>query len=119
MPNPLAKPRLNAFHNQSGLCYYCDKPIWLDDVKSFASRHGLSAPAALRFKCTAEHLTARCDGGGNNKSNIVAACWFCNSKRHKRKKPPAPQQYKALVQRRLKKGKWHPKVLQHLVSRTV
>jgi len=119
MPSTLQKSRLNAFQNQSGRCYYCGSPIWLDDIKDFAASHGLSVPAASRFKCTAEHLTARCDGGGNSKSNIVAACIFCNSNRHKRKTPPDPPQYKALVQKRLQKGKWHPLAFQNLFARTL
>jgi hypothetical protein len=32
------------------------------------------------------------------------------------KSAPAPNKYKEHIQRRLNKGKWHPKSLQHLVS---
>lgn len=116
MSNPIAKPRLDAFKNQAGLCYYCKSPMWLNGVECFATKHAISISAAFRFQCTAEHLTARCDGGSNRKKNIVAACLFCNKKRHQRKIPPAPLKYRALIQRRLKQGKWHPKELQHLVS---
>ena len=115
MSNPISKPRLHAFRNQAGLCYYCKSPMWLDDVGSFAMKHKISILAAARFQCTAEHLTARCDGGSNGENNIVAACLFCNQNRHRRKIPPAPHKYREQIQRRLKRGKWHPKELQHIV----
>ncbi|WP_425521304.1 hypothetical protein [Xanthomonas vasicola] len=40
--------------------------------------------------------------------NIAAACWLCKQRRHKRKSPPPPDAYRAFVQKRLAKGKWHP-----------
>ena len=116
MSTPIIKLRLNAFHNQDGLCYYCKSTMWLKNIKGFAIKHSISISAAARFQCTAEHLTARCDGGNNGKSNIVAACIFCNNKRHQRKFPLAPVKYKEHIQRRLKQGKWHPKELLHLAS---
>ncbi len=116
MSSKLSKPRSEAFRKQAGLCYYCQKPIWLDDKEGFAVQHAISAAEAERFRCTAEHLKARCDGGGDEQSNIVAACLFCNQARHQRKRPPSPSQYKEHVQRRLNKGKWHPKSLQHLAA---
>lgn len=115
MSNPISKPRLDAFHHQAGLCYYCKSPMWLNAIEDFAITHDISLSAAARFQCTAEHLIARCDGGSNRKNNIVAACRFCNSKRHQRKIPPSPFKYRVQIQRRLKQGKWHPKELQHIV----
>ena len=116
MSNPIIKKlRSDAFRSQSGLCYYCKSAMWLNDIKSFAIKHSISINEAKRFQCTAEHLTARCDGGSNMKNNIVAACLFCNKKRHQRKNPPVPLKYLAFIQRRLKQGKWHPKELHHLV----
>ncbi len=116
MPNSIVKSRKKAFQNQVGRCYYCKSPMWQRDVRKFAKDNRISVSAAARFKCTAEHLTARCDGGTNSKKNIVAACLFCNSTRHKRKKPPTPSKYRADIQRRIKKGKWHPVEL-HLACR--
>jgi 5-methylcytosine-specific restriction endonuclease McrA len=116
MPNPISKARLDAFHKQAGLCFYCKSRMWLKDVEYFALKYAISKSAAARFQCTAEHLTARCDGGNNSKKNIVAACFFCNNNRHRRKVPPAPDKYKAQIQMRLKQGKWHPNELQHIVS---
>ncbi len=116
MYKSIAKHRLNAFNNQSGLCYYCKSPMWINDKEGFAIKHKVSRAAAARFQCTAEHLTARCDGGGNSKSNIVAACLFCNNQRHGRKKPPTPLQYREHIKKRLQRGKWHPKELQHVVA---
>ncbi|WP_282097584.1 HNH endonuclease [Luteibacter sp. SG786] len=68
------------------------------------------------LRCTAEHLTARQDGGRNMASNIAAACWICNARRHRRKFPPPPAAYRAFVQQRLDKGKWHPPALAPLCS---
>ena len=116
MPSSIKESRLNAFINQAGLCYYCRSTMWLKDVEGFATKYSISISAAGRFRCTAEHLTARCDGGSNRKNNIVAACIFCNQKRHQRKKPLVPIKHKERIQRRLKQGKWHPKELLHLSS---
>jgi len=116
MPTKLSKPRFNAFLNQSGRCYYCESPIWLDDKEAFANNHSMTLSEAEKFRCTAEHLVARCDGGGNHQSNIVAACVFCNNMRHRIKCPPSPPQYKEHVQRRLNQGRWHKKSLLHLAA---
>ena len=117
MPSPIVKPRLDAFRKQAGRCYYCGSLMWLDDKEGFAIKHLISISAAAKFNCTSEHLVARCDGGGNSKLNIVAACLFCNNTRHRMKNAPTPNKYKEHIQRRLNKGKWHPRSLQHLVSR--
>jgi hypothetical protein len=117
MTNPIVANRLKAFKNQSGRCYYCESMMWLDKQEDFAAKHNITVKEAARFKCTAEHLVARCDGGGNGKSNIVASCLFCNGGRHRRQKPPAPNHYRELIKKRLKKGKWFPESLRHLASR--
>jgi hypothetical protein len=41
----------------------------------------------------------------------VAACLRCNRLRHQRKKALGPEQYRALVQQRLSKGRWHSQPL--------
>lgn len=115
MPNTIAQKRLVAFQKQSGRCYYCGSPMWLSSKDEFAAKHSISKSAAARFQCTAEHLIARCDGGKSNKSNIVAACIFCNTNRHKRKKTPTPDSYKSYIDKRLRKGKWHPDSLLRII----
>jgi len=116
MPNPIINFRLDAFHNQNGRCFYCGSLMWTKDVKGFAKSNGISEAAAARFQCTAEHLKARCDGGRTNRKNIVAACRFCNNNRHRRKSPPEPNIYKADINKKVKKGKWHPKEFRHILS---
>ena len=116
MPASIKNSRLNAFINQAGLCYYCKSAMWLKDVESFATKHSILISDAARFQCTAEHLTARCDGGSNRQDNIVAACIFCNKKRHQTKAPRTPSKHKKHIQKRITKGKWHPQKLLHLVS---
>jgi len=74
-----------------------------DELKSF----GLRPSTANPLRCTAEHLVAQQDGGKDVVGNIAAACWLCNTRRHKRKSPPSPEAYRAFVQKRLAKGKWH------------
>lgn len=101
MPN-LARLRTLSFHAQSGRCYYCGLPMWL----TCPSELGLRPRSAAPYQCTAEHLQARQDGGRDVAGNIVAACRLCNARRHKRKSAPPPEEYKALVQKRLAKGKW-------------
>ncbi|PKO70211.1 MAG: restriction endonuclease [Betaproteobacteria bacterium HGW-Betaproteobacteria-16] len=97
MANQLHTSRQLAFDRQGGKCYYCGLRMW---------RNGPKGPSHLR--CTAEHLIARSEGGGNGQSNIVAACWHCNSTRHKRKRPPEPQRYRDEVRRRVNRGAWMP-----------
>jgi hypothetical protein len=109
MSHRLSKLRSQAFLNQSSRCYYCEKPVWLKDKEGFSVQHAMSTAGTARFQCTAEHLLARCDGGGDNQNNIVAACFFCNSTRHRMKSPLSPSEYKKHVQRRIRQGKWHPK----------
>lgn len=92
-----------AFLNQKGCCYYCSRRMWF----SSPSELGLSLKSGRPYQCTAEHLIARQDGGRDVKENIVAACWFCNTRRHRRKSPPSPDGYRARVQKRVAKGKWH------------
>ena len=98
MAKTLQRSRQIAFDRQGGKCYYCGFSMLLSDS------HG---PSQLR--CTAEHLTARSEGGGDGLANIVAACVHCNRTRHKRKQPPEPQRYRAEVRLRVQRGKWFPK----------
>jgi len=109
--------RRRAFLSQQHRCYYCQQPMWLDDPAAFGLQHGLTLTQASRLKCTAEHLNARRDGGGDGASNIVAACLHCNATRHKRRVPPDPLTFRAQVQRRIAKGSWHhPNVLRAMQS---
>jgi 5-methylcytosine-specific restriction endonuclease McrA len=107
--------RRQAFLEQSGRCFYCSAEMWLTHPERFASRHGLSEREAWRFKCTAEHLVARCDGGPDSQANLVAACQFCNSTRHRFRCAPEPPAYVQHVQRRVRAGRWHPSKYRHLV----
>lgn len=81
--------------------------MWLESPDELRPL-GLRPKTAAPLRCTAEHLVARQDGGKDVEGNIAAACLLCNSSRHKRKTPPAPDAYRAFVQGRLAKGKWHP-----------
>lgn len=103
----LIKPRSIAFQYQHGHCFYCNQPMWSNDLSAFVSKYGLTLKQAWYFQCTGEHLKAHSNGGGANRSNIVAACRFCNQTRHRRKNPPDPIQYKQLVNSRMDKGRWH------------
>lgn len=98
----LRQLRTLAYHAQDGRCWYCGARMWL----SVPEELGLRPRSAKPLQCTAEHLIARQDGGRDVAGNIAAACWLCNHRRHQRKSPPSPGAYKALVQRRLAKGKW-------------
>jgi 5-methylcytosine-specific restriction endonuclease McrA len=108
MPNTLQRVRARAFLRQHGRCIYCDKPMWLSEPAQFAADHKLSARQARRFQCTAEHLCARKNGGGNMASNIAAACRFCNLHRHSRKAELTPDQFQVHVRARIERGGWHP-----------
>jgi len=111
MPTSLDRSRTLAFHRQSGRCFYCKLPIWLDDVAAFRARYSLSVEHARLRQCTAEHLVARQDGGGNGRENIAAACPVCNRRRHLRRRPPSPLQHQQRVMARIQNGRWLPRVL--------
>lgn len=103
------KARDRATLRQAGLCHYCGLPMLpqssspTDTLRSFAP--------------SAEHLVARCEGGGDHTSNIVAAHIVCNQRRHKRKYALTPDEYKRLVMARVARGRWHPaSVLKRLTS---
>jgi HNH endonuclease len=91
---------------QGGRCYYCGLPMWDDAVPTDlrGSDTIRSAPKVLR--CTAEHLLARSDGGGDTTDNIVAACLYCNTQRHRRKRPLSPDKHRIHVRARMEAGRW-------------
>ena len=118
MPNKLAKRRHQACLNQSHRCFYCKFEMWECDPKGFATTHKISLRQAQFFKCTAEHLEARMDGGSDAPSNIVAACAFCNRTRHKIKNPPDPEEMRRYVEKRLAKGLWNASVFNRPAQHT-
>lgn len=107
MPTRYKSARDAAYKAQGGRCCYCNLPMWRSTPQELAPL-GLRPKTATPLRCTAEHLVARQDGGGNARSNISAACWLCNVRRHRRKNPPAPEAYREFVQRKMAKGTWHP-----------
>lgn len=92
---------------QNGLCFYCQQPMWLQDITGFCRSFELSREQALHLKCTAEHLIARTDGGPNSHDNIVAACHYCNQSRHKSEDVLTPEEFLKYVQSELTAGRWH------------
>ena len=83
--------------------------MWEENLELYAHALSLSRSEAKRFKCTAEHLRPRKDGGKDAAHNIVAACLHCNQNRHRRKANLSPRAYRELVSQRLGKGGWHYK----------
>lgn len=106
--NTIVKNRNQAFESQNGRCFYCNQPMWSQSSKEFCNKFGISEKSAQLLKCTAEHLIARQDGGSNQKHNIVAACLFCNRTRHKSPNALSSEKYKAKVQSKMNRDKWHP-----------
>jgi len=108
--------RRAAAERQVWQCYYCTFPMWEGDPEVLKTRYSLTSREVRRFRCTAEHLKARCDGGRDIEENVVAACHFCNRTRHRRKRPMDAESYASLVRSRIEKGRWHPVWLRHLKS---
>jgi hypothetical protein len=79
---------------QKGLCYYCEHPMWQQNIKQFRRDFNMTETRAAMFKCTAEHLIARRDQGPTNDVNIVAACLGCNQKRHEGETALAAEDFK-------------------------
>ncbi|WP_431693649.1 HNH endonuclease [Rhizobium giardinii] len=92
--------------------------MWETDPKSFSARFGLTDRAASLFRCTAEHLVARSDGGRDTEENIVAACHYCNRTRHRPKRPKDAASYACFVQSKIEKGRWPPVRLTHQTCET-
>jgi 5-methylcytosine-specific restriction endonuclease McrA len=111
MPTKLASRRLTAFERQSGRCFYCGLPMWLEHPHELADRITCKPPALGALRCTAEHLLARQDGGRDGAGNIAAACLSCNRRRHQRKHALEPSLFRNFVRKRVRKGKWHPPAL--------
>lgn len=109
-PKKLQKLRHQAFVRQSCRCFYCTLPIWEGDPNEFTAQHGISLRKAKHLQCTAEHLMAQKDGGGDTALNIVAACLWCNRMRHLKRqdKAPSPEKYKNRVSQLICKRQWHP-----------
>ena len=91
---------------QGGRCYYCGLQMWDDAVASHSPSSDTIRPAPKVLRCTAEHLLARSDGGGDTSENIVAACLYCNTQRHRRKRPLSPDKHRIHVRARMKAGRW-------------
>jgi len=109
MAKSLSKIRSRAHQLQGGRCFYCSVLMWTDDCAAFASRYGLTPGLARWLQCTAEHLQARQEGGRDSIKNIAAACRVCNTRRHaQRKIAPTPEEYRALVRKRVSRRAWHP-----------
>lgn len=102
MPNRIQKHRQSAFERQQGRCFYCQHPMWVRNIRTFAIEHAISLNTSRRYRCTAEHLIAKQDGGRDNKSNIAAACIRCNQGRHQLLDPPSAEQYRDLVRHQSK-----------------
>lgn len=107
MSKKLLRSRAAAYLRQDGRCVYCNHPMWDDNPQDFARHHGLRLRCVWRYQLTAEHLTARQDGGQDDPSNIAAACAFCNLQRHRRKPAPCPSEFTSIVQNLSRCGKWH------------
>jgi hypothetical protein len=107
MRSPLQRHRSHAYSTQKTRCIYCTAATWDKDPAKFMARYGLTLKQAKRFQCTAEHLSAKCDGGGDYRSNIAAACLTCNQRRHLLKPAPDPERYKQMARAAVARGQWH------------
>jgi len=107
MPTRIQKYRTRAFYAQMGVCHYCKCRMWLTNELEFRRDFKLSKAQSQDFRCTAEHVLARCDGGTDAASNIVAACARCNALRHARKRAMPSARFKDYVAKRIKRGGWH------------
>lgn len=103
----LAKPRASALLRQSGRCFYCERPLLTGSPEKYAAQYKTTIAQAKSMRCTGEHLKPRENGGTKSMTNIVAACWFCNSRRHRRPVALPPAEYKQLVRKRVRQGRWN------------
>jgi hypothetical protein len=117
MTSRIARHRARAYLAQRARCYYCQCRMCIGDPSTFARSYGISERLVRRVRCSAEHLTARRDGGTDTRSNIAAVCWHCNRLRHAGKTPMPADRYRDYVRRKISRGAWHVRlVLQNLYS---
>lgn len=103
----LRAARLAAYLSQGGFCCYCSCPTWLTAPQRFGACYGLTEEETRKLQATAEHLVARCDGGGDEPGNIACACVTCNTGRHACKRPLTAERYLLYVVERMARGAWH------------
>ncbi len=96
----LVSLRRRAANRQGWCCCYCALPMWENATQKAAvmAQFDLSEAEADGFRCTAEHLQARCDGGQDTPANIAAACVTCNQQRHAGRADGAPSPLEHLQQ---------------------
>lgn len=110
MTKAIKKFRSKSYYQQQGLCIYCEKPMWLDDIKAFAKQQSITTGQAKQSQCTAEHLIPKSQGGKDEQRNIAAACLFCNQTRHKSKHPLDPIRFKNRVMNRVARNLWNNQI---------
>lgn len=103
----LQRFRKRAYKRQGRRCFYCTCEMWVAESIPFQRRYGGTAGQAKAFRCTAEHVIAKSEGGKCSARNIVAACLRCNSGRHARKHPKSAAEFAAFVRARLLVVRWH------------
>lgn len=70
---PASGLRAELWSDQSGLCFYCRKPMRLVPP---SSPDRIPPDAA-----TIDHVVPRSHGGSNNRENLVMACHACNQEK--------------------------------------
>lgn len=102
--------RRQACQRQNYKCFYCQFKMWAENPETFAREEGIPIRLAKYMQCTAEHLIAQQDSGGDTPGNVVAACLWCNRSRHRGRQHRAPDwpSYKTKVAILVSQGKWHP-----------
>lgn len=78
----LLKSRSRAYRRHGGRCWYCRVLTWRDSPDALPRSGELPIGVIKQLQATAEHLVARCDGGGDTRVNVVVACRVCNLRRH-------------------------------------
>jgi 5-methylcytosine-specific restriction endonuclease McrA len=108
-PKKLQRLRHEAYLRQDCRCFYCTLPIWEGDPTYFTTRYGIALRKAKYLQCTAEHLVAQQEGGGETVENVAAACLLCNRMRHlkRQEKAPGPEKYKRRVSQLIGKRRRH------------
>lgn len=109
-PNKRQQLRRKAFLEQNCQCFYCQLPIWEENLAQFSRCQCIPERLAKHLRSTAEHLVAQRDDGHDTPGNIVAACLWCNRLRHQGRQhsAPDPMSYKSKIARLVAQGKWHP-----------
>jgi 5-methylcytosine-specific restriction endonuclease McrA len=80
-PNITKKVRASVHESTSGLCFYCDKTIYINNTTYYKNAEDEKERKKAKGVWNVDHVKPRSQGGADDQNNYVPACWRCNNKK--------------------------------------